>query len=333
MRFCTDVYYVHSLGNLEGSFALTRDGKLLVNKPFNLTTNSLYTLTITCRENATDPKRDTSTVVVSVIRSSEELQFLDTPYSISIADTAPVESTVLSVSALDPESATSDHLQFSIFSLEQVPFVVNSNSGNVLTAKPLLSYSGQSFTFQVQVTDSNMPTRTKFEPVSIFINRTSNLAPAFQRDNFFLNASELSSPSTQLAILNCSDGDNDLIRYTIEDGNENGTFAISEQTGRLVVGRSLDFESRDSYSLTVSCQDNGVPPLSATAAVHISVTAENEFTPLFPSGGYPPVSLNEDVLPGAELLAVKAVDADSGSDGAVSYQIIEGLPSEEYPSL
>ena len=89
--------------------------------------------------------------------------------------------------------------------------------------------------------------------------------------NFFVV--EDASLEAAVGSVPATDADNDTLTYTIESGNEDGTFAISS-TGAITVAAALDYETDASYTLTVQAADgNGG---AATATVNISVTEEEE---------------------------------------------------------
>ena len=314
-----------TLGNPTGHFTLSPSNQLLLNSSLDFSSASFFSLSISCSDSSVSPRQDHSSIRMSVLNTiSEAITFLNTPYSSVVPDTSPVGSAILFVSATDPDSDSSGHLRFSLLNGAEVPFIIESISGDILTAQSLLAYSGQEILLQIQVQDSSNPARVQFEVASITVNRSSNSAPVFQRDNYFLNVSELADPSTLLSVLLCYDNNSDAVQYSIQSGNSNDSFVLTALTGSLAVKSPLDFESTTSYSLTVSCLDNGSPPLSGTARVLISVHPENEFPPTFSSSLYGPISLSEDALPGVYVTTVTAADFDADADGHVSYRITEG---------
>lgn len=304
---------------------MSSSNQLQLASPLQLNTQRLYSLTISCKDNSSSPKLDSSNIKINVVNTIlEQIVFLNTPYAVVVADTSPVGYIVLAVSATDPDSNSSDHLRYSLDNLAEVPFLIDSVSGEIQTTESLLPFSLETLTLEIRVVDESMPTRIQFEVAYVTINRTINSPPIFQLDSYFVNISELAPPSTLISTLSCSDNENDTVEYSIESGNFNDSFILAPLSGVLAVKSVLDFESMNMYVLTVSCLDDGIAPQSATARVIISVDPENEFTPVFSLTVYGPIFLNEDVLPGVDVVTVTAVDSDSDEDGEVSYTIIEG---------
>ena len=58
-------------------------------------------------------------------------------------------------------------------------------------------------------------------------------------------------------------------------------FLLDPVSGELVLVASLDYEQVKQYSFNVTIMDRGFPPLNDTAEVHVTVTDENDNTPMF----------------------------------------------------
>ena len=63
----------------------------------------------------------------------------------------------------------------------------------------------------------------------------------------------------------------DTLSYAITAGNTGNAFAV-DANGKVTVASALDFETLDSYTLTVTVSDNGLPVLKDTATVVVTVT-------------------------------------------------------------
>ena len=97
-----------------------------------------------------------------------------------------------------------------------------------------------------------------------------NSAPEFGSSSYNFSVAEDASTAAAVGSVTATDADNDGLTYTIESGNGDGKFAIDGSSGAITVAGALDYESKQSYTLTVEADDgNGG---TATAAVNISVT-------------------------------------------------------------
>ena len=69
------------------------------------------------------------------------------------------------------------------------------------------------------------------------------------------------------------DNTDDLLSYSITEGNDDGKFAIDRETGEITVNASLDYETTPVYTLTVKATDGGVVMEGIdSATVTISLT-------------------------------------------------------------
>ncbi|KAG7322674.1 hypothetical protein KOW79_014020 [Hemibagrus wyckioides] len=103
---------------------------------------------------------------------------------------------------------------------------------------------------------------------------------------------------------------------------------INSHTGELYSLKSFDYEETKRLQFKVLATDSGVPPLSSNVTVNVFILDENDNSPVF----LPPYSelgsVNTENIPysaeaGYFVAKVRAVDADSGYNALLSYQITE----------
>jgi Ca2+-binding RTX toxin-like protein len=100
----------------------------------------------------------------------------------------------------------------------------------------------------------------------------ANLAPTAAGASWSLV--ENAAVGTQVGTVTASDPDaGQTLSYAIIGGNDSGAFAINPTTGRITVANpaALDFEATAVFNLTIQVTDNGTDPISATAAVVITL--------------------------------------------------------------
>ena len=94
--------------------------------------------------------------------------------------------------------------------------------------------------------------------------------------------------------------------------------------GRITTARSLDREDIASYKLTVTANDNGSPPLTATAEVYVNVEDINDNAPMFSHHDRYVVFVREEQPIGGYVLKLVADDPDSGPNGEIEFSVIGG---------
>lgn len=87
--------------------------------------------------------------------------------------------------------------------------------------------------------------------------------------------------------------------------------------------RPLDRETESDYNLTVQATDHGVPPLSSTVLLSITVLDVNDNPPEF-TNKMMYATISESVPVGSEITNVHATSEDIGVNAEISYSIIGG---------
>lgn len=86
----------------------------------------------------------------------------------------------------------------------------------------------------------------------------------------------------------------------------------SFKIGLLTTTCSLDYEIKTQHILTLQALDSGIPALSSSQTLTITVLDVNDETPVFKQHLYE-ASVKENRNPGEFVTRVEAVDRDSGN--------------------
>jgi protocadherin Fat 4 len=70
-----------------------------------------------------------------------------------------------------------------------------------------------------------------------------------------------------------------ISNYFVEQGSE--YFSVNNKTGEIKVAGRLDYEESPVYNVTVVAVDSGVPQLSSTATIMVSLAPVNDNNPRF----------------------------------------------------
>lgn len=112
-------------------------------------------------------------------------------------------------------------------------------------------------------------------------------------------------------------------------------FAITSNGEIYTRNFPIDREKTPILSFTVIASDYGNPPLSAYANIIVRVEDVNDHSPLwvFPQSSnhlVVRVNMSRHATVGREVAHLKAVDADSGENGEIEYEIIKGNEQEYF---
>lgn len=128
------------------------------------------------------------------------------------------------------------------------------------------------------------------------------------------------------------------VSVTDRDQGENGKVSCSINNDYFSQSRSqssdfqivtmvpLDREDCDSYQMTISCSDQGLPPQTTAAQLKVRVLDENDNTPTFARQRYE-VTIEENRDPGLSVVQVSATDRDTGLNGEIVYSLDENVTS------
>ncbi|XP_026296983.1 fat-like cadherin-related tumor suppressor homolog isoform X4 [Apis mellifera] len=169
--------------------------------------------------------------------------------------------------------------------------------------------------------------------VSILVLDVNDCPPEFTQDSYNISVSEAAPFGTSVLRVSSRDNDTDInqqVRYAIQNDTENSTdlFHIDPEEGVIFLKRSLDHEAHESHHFTVIAIDRGVPSLSSTAHVWVTVIDMNDNPPKFEQPSYT-CSLSEHAERGQFVTVVSASDPDY-VDEKLTYTIVGGNEQQTY---
>ncbi|XP_048512093.1 fat-like cadherin-related tumor suppressor homolog isoform X4 [Athalia rosae] len=170
--------------------------------------------------------------------------------------------------------------------------------------------------------------------VSILVLDVNDCPPEFTQDSYNISVSEAAPFGTSILRVNSRDNDtgiNQKVRYAIQNDTENSTefFHIDPEEGVVYLKRSLDHEKHSSHHFTVLAVDRGVPSLSSTAHVWVTVVDMNDNPPIFEQISYT-CSLSEHAERGQFVTVVSAGDQDFVDESGLVYTIVGGNDQQTY---
>lgn len=104
---------------------------------------------------------------------------------------------------------------------------------------------------------------------------------------------------------------------------------MDPEEGIIYLKRSLDHERHSSHHFTVLSMDRGVPSLSSTAHVWVTVDDMNDNPPMFEQISYT-CSLSEHAERGQFVTVVSAGDQDYVDESRLTYTIVGGNEQQTY---
>ena len=194
-----------------------------------------------------------------------------------------------------------------------VAFFEVDNTIGQLKTKTILDYESQSsYKITVIVSDGSLSDTIDVTiTVTDIDETTSNRAPIFtEGENTTRTVEENTEAGANIGTaIAATDPDGNTLTYTL-GGTDAASFVIEVATGQLKTKETLDYETKNSYSITVTVSDGS---LTDTIAGTINITDANE-VPVFTEGNATTRSVAENLEVGVNIgTAIAATDPDGNT--------------------
>ena len=292
------------------AFRVSREGILLVSGQLDYESISHFSLQVQCSEGGDS----VSTVVqVTVTNTNEHAPiFNKSQYNISVLESLPFGSVVLTVLAVDGDADALGEVTYSIVGGNpQQSFGILSIEGTIFLTDSLDYETTPSFSLIVFATDRDgLVGRTN---IIVEVLNVNDNAPFFKPSLYSRVLSIDEEVGRNITQLYCFEGDGSSVVYSIESGNTGDYFAVSK-TGIISVSRNLT-GSNQVLILSVSCSDQSHQP-AAIAIISISILRDSDCPIQFTSTQYT-ARVSEDVSINYVALTLSV----NGSSSDVTYLI------------
>ncbi|XP_059554623.1 protocadherin beta-3 [Myotis daubentonii] len=278
-----------------------------------------------------------STVIVQVVDVN------DNPPELTLSSiTSPIpenspETVVAVFSVSDPDSGDNGRMTCSI--QNNLPFVLKPSVENfyTLVSEGALDRESQAeYNITITVTDMGTPRLKTQHNITLLVSDVNDNAPAFTQTAYTLFLRENNSPALHIGSVSATDRDagaNAQLTYSLLPPHDPrlplaSLVSINADNGHLFALRALDFEALQAFEFRVGATDRGSPALSSQALVRVQVLDANDNAPfvLYPlqNGSAPCTELVPRAAePGYLVSKVVAVDADSGQNAWLSFQLLK----------
>ncbi|XP_078716087.1 cadherin-23 [Lampetra fluviatilis] len=295
-----------------------------------------YVLTVSVRDKASGSinvsvSNPNAVLTVSVVDVNDNAPWFR-PRGVAAFSDAVIEgalpgTTLLSVSAVDPDKGPNGEVSYQLLDLPAGQYVrLDDPVSGKITINRTIDYEQVKWlNFTVRAQDRGTPPRNTDAPVSIRIIDINDNNPIFNPASYSKSVFEDVAPGTVLMRITATDADSGnfaVVVYSLVDGE--GKFGITPSTGELYVLSPLDREKKDQYTLTVTARDNPGDLRSNqrenSAQAYVTVIDVNDVRPVFSLPGYQ-TAVYENEPAGTSVLTLTATDLDEGDNGRVDYSL------------
>uniref|UniRef100_UPI0037E8A37A protocadherin-23 n=1 Tax=Semicossyphus pulcher TaxID=241346 RepID=UPI0037E8A37A len=321
------VSYVIFAGNKRGFFTLEeKTGLLFLSAPLDYETHRLHRLTVRAVDHGRPSLSSTQTLTVEVGDVNDQKPvFSQSVYNASVAENRDPGEPVTRVSATDDDSEENAVVWYSLLPGPGYElFSINPYTGLITTTSYLDREEHQQFTLRVQARDSSTRPLSGTATVLCSVLDDNDNPPEFMQSSFQISLPENLSPGV-VHTAQASDpdhGENGTIHYSILGEDYRGRFTINSHTGAVSTTQLLDREEVQNYTLTIQARDYGPNPLSSSTELQLLLLDQNDNIPSFNRKSYH-ASISEGLPGGTQVLQVSAFDPDEGSNGDVTYSLMD----------
>ena len=329
--------YTIESGNVEGLFAMGKDGQVLVSADIDRELIPEFLLTFRATDYGPLSKfTDVSTKIIIGDRNDNKPYFLGIPYATNIAESTPVGTQIFTVAAKDVDAGNNGKLVYKITSgNNESAFTIDSVTGHVSVDRPLQQIKADAHSLEVTAFDQGDDTQQQSNPeiVSIAILRFD--PPKFEAASYSgminENSKRMAYVHVTVSAAPMHTDPNKIITYAIvrtvafvDSADQKGqvldsVFTMSTSSpGSILASDRLDREEFTHYRLVVQAQDYALVAKTKTVVVDIAVNDVNDVTPAFTSETFNVAVLEEHAVD-SRVTQVVAQDTDAGENGVITY--------------
>ncbi|OXB51601.1 hypothetical protein ASZ78_016427, partial [Callipepla squamata] len=315
--------------------------ELVLAKALDREEAAFHELLLTASDGGEPARTGTARIRVIVLDANDNAPaFSQAVYSVRVPEDVPVGSTLLSVTATDPDDGTNGDVKYSLRKLSTVAmniFQLEPDTGAIRLLGNLDFEEEISYELEVQAHDGGGLFDTA--KASISVTDVNDNAPEISVRSALSEISEDAAPGTVVALVHVQDrdsGGNGEVRCSLGEGVPFRLERALDDYYSVVTARELDREQASEYNVTVRAADGGSPALRSSAVLALRVLDVNDNAPVFAEARYS-ARLPENNAEGALVLTVRASDADWGQNARVRYRLREGrlrgAPLSSYVSV
>ncbi|XP_039692272.1 protocadherin alpha-5-like [Pteropus medius] len=336
-----EIVYLFSnlvLDNVKSKFIIdSNSGEITVIGELDYEDCNVYEINIDAVDKSAFPLSGHCKVIVKLLDENDNTpEMVITSLSLPVQEDAPLGSVIALISLSDRDSGANGQVTCTLS--PHVPFKLVptfKNYYSLVLDSALDRESVANYELVVTARDGGSPSLSATASVSVDVADVNDNAPAFAHSEYTVFVKENNPPGCHIFTMFAQDADaqeNALVSYSLVERRV-GERALSSyvsvhaESGKVFALQSLDHEEVDLLQFQVSARDAGVPPLSSNVTLQVFVLDENDNAPaLLPpgsgsGGGVVSQPVARSVGAGHVVAKVRAVDADSGYNAWLSYEL------------
>ncbi|XP_060547140.1 protocadherin alpha-4-like [Pantherophis guttatus] len=314
-------------------FSINSDtGEIIVIGKLDYEESKFYELPILAKDNGSSQLSGHCKVLIEVLDMNDNIPELSVnSLSVPLPENSPPGTVVAIISASDKDSGINGQINCFLWPTG-VPFKLESTFKNyysLIVGAILDREQVAEYRMVVTVEDQGVPPLSSSLTILMPISDINDNAPAFTQPSYTVFVKENNPPGAHIFTMSAGDPDiaeNALITYWIDEKlwPLSGYISVHSESGKLYALQSLDYEELKLLEFQVRAKDAGMPSLCGNATVQVFVMDENDNAPAVSrSPEENLILLVVPVMPGHIVGKIHALDADSGYNAWLRYELVE----------
>ncbi|KAM6964160.1 cadherin-related family member 1a-like isoform 1-T1 [Tautogolabrus adspersus] len=223
----------------------------------------------------------TADILINLLDTNDNIPKFTSEYYIArVPENSPGGSSVVSVTAIDPDSGPWGEVKYTIYGSGSDLFSIHPSSG-LISTQPWTSLDAElrsKFNFYVKAQDSE----GKYSLAEVFVTvlDMNDHIPEFDEE-LLEKTMIIGSPVKIEAVDEDAESPNNVIEYSIMKADPENAFDINSDTGEIQlkpyiksmeIVQNITRQKDAKWSLVVQARDRGSPSFSTTAVVNIDIT-------------------------------------------------------------
>ncbi|XP_032076323.1 protocadherin alpha-5-like [Thamnophis elegans] len=314
-------------------FSINADiGEIRVIGKLDYEESKFYELPIVAEDKGNSQLSGHCKVLIEVLDMNDNIPELSVnSLSVPLPEDSPPGTVVAILSASDRDSGNNGQITCFLWPTG-VPFKLESTFKNyysLIVGTPLDREQVAEYRMIVTVEDQGVPPLSSSLTLLVSLSDINDNAPAFTQSFYTVFVKENNPPGAHIFTISAADPDiaeNGLITYWIDEKlwPLSSYISVHSENGKLYALQSLDYEELKLLEFQVRAKDTGLPSLCGNATVQVFVMDENDNAPVVSrSSEENLILLVVPVMPGHVVGKIHALDADSGYNAWLRYELVE----------
>ncbi|KAM4586812.1 protocadherin alpha-2-like isoform 3-T3 [Fundulus diaphanus] len=307
----------------------SESAELVLQKSLDREKKAAIHLILTAFDGGKPSRSGTLTLTVHVMDSNDNSPvFTQSLYKAQVHENTPLQSSVLTVSAVDSDEGINSEILYSFIPRGNFNpgalFSINPDTG-VITVIGKIDYEeSAAYDIRIQARDKGTPSRSVHGKILVEVIDVNDNIPEIVVTSLMSPIKEDAETGTVVA----------LVTVTDKDGGKNGLTSAKiiglvpfklklnyKNYYSLTVDGNLDRERVSYYNVTILAMDEGNPPLSSTNVIPVHISDVNDNAPHF-SEPVINVYVKENSAVGSTVAIIMAQDPDEAENAKVIYSLL-----------